>query len=64
MILNMNEVVILGEGIFMEFWLIGKILISKVNERVQEVHYNAWRIPWTEEPGGLWSIASKRVGHK
>ena len=39
MILNMNEVVILGEGIFMEFWLIGKILISKVNERVQEVHY-------------------------
>ena len=21
----------------------------------------AWRIPWTEEPGGLWSIASHRV---
>jgi len=20
----------------------------------------AWRIPWTEEPGGLWSIGSKR----
>ena len=20
-----------------------------------------WRIPWTEEPGGLWSIASQRV---
>ena len=23
----------------------------------------AWRIPWTEEPGGLQSIWSKRVGH-
>ena len=22
----------------------------------------AWRIPWTEEPGGLQSIASQRVG--
>ena len=23
----------------------------------------AWRIPWTEEPGGLQSIGSHRVGH-
>ena len=23
----------------------------------------AWRIPWTEEPGGLQSLGSKRVGH-
>ena len=23
----------------------------------------AWRIPWTEEPGGLWFIGSHRVGH-
>ena len=23
----------------------------------------AWRVPWTEEPGGLQSIGSKRVGH-
>ena len=22
----------------------------------------AWRIPWTEEPGGLWSMGSQRVG--
>ena len=22
----------------------------------------AWRILWTEEPGGLWSIRSQRVG--
>ena len=23
----------------------------------------AWRIPWTEEPGGLSSIGLQRVGH-
>ena len=23
----------------------------------------AWGIPWTEEPGGLKSIGSQRVGH-
>ena len=22
-----------------------------------------WKIPWTEEPGGLWSIGSQRVRH-
>ena len=24
---------------------------------------HAWRIPWTEEPDGLQSIGSQRVGH-
>ena len=23
----------------------------------------AWRIPWTEEPGGLPSMESQRIGH-
>ena len=23
----------------------------------------AWRIPWTEDPGGLQSAGSQRVGH-
>ena len=23
----------------------------------------AWRIPWTEEPGGLQSTGSQRLGH-
>ena len=34
------------------------------NERVA-THSSilAWRIPWTEEPGGLQSTRSKRVGH-
>ena len=29
----------------------------------QPLRYCAWRIPWTEEPGGLQSMASHRVGH-
>ena len=24
----------------------------------------AWRIPWTEEPGGLLSMGPQRVGHR
>ena len=24
---------------------------------------HAWKIPWTEEPGGLQSVGSQRVGH-
>ena len=27
------------------------------------LQYLAWRIPWTEEPGGQQSIGSQRVGH-
>ena len=27
------------------------------------LHILAWRILWTEEPGGLQSIRSQRVGH-
>ena len=30
-----------------------------------ETHFSilAWKIPWTEEPGGLYSIGLKRVRH-
>ena len=27
------------------------------------LYYLAWRSPWTQEPGGLQSIGSHRVGH-
>ena len=27
------------------------------------LQYLAWKIPWTEEPGRLWSMGSLRVGH-
>ena len=29
----------------------------------QSTRILAWRTPWTEEPGGLQSIGSHRVGH-
>ena len=34
-------------------------------EKEMATHYSilAWRIPWTEEPGELWSLGSQRVGH-
>ena len=34
-------------------------------EKKMAPHSNilAWKIPWTEEPGGLQSMGSQRVGH-
>ena len=33
-------------------------------EEDMAVHsFIAWRIPWTEDPGGLQSMGSQRVGH-
>ena len=34
-------------------------------EKEMATHFSvlAWRIPWTEEPGGLQSMRSQRVGH-
>ena len=34
-------------------------------EKRQATHSSilAWRIPWTEEPGGLQSMGLQRVGH-
>ena len=34
-------------------------------EEEMATHSNilAWRIPWTEEPGGLQPMGSQRVGH-
>ena len=34
-------------------------------EKEMATHSNilAWRIPWTEESGGLQSVESQRVGH-
>ena len=35
-------------------------------EKEMAIHFNilAWRIPWTEDPGGLQSIVLQKVGHK
>ena len=31
-------------------------------EEEMATHSSAWKIPWTEEPGGLQSMRSQRVG--
>ena len=34
-------------------------------EKGMAIHFSilAWRIPWTEKPGGLQSVGLQRVGH-
>jgi len=34
-------------------------------EKAMTIHFSilAWKIPWTEEQGGLQSMGSQRVGH-
>ena len=32
-------------------------------EMATHSHILAWKIPWTEEPGGLQFMGSRRVGH-
>jgi len=38
---------------------------SGLTEKAMATHSStlAWKIPWTEEPGGLQSLGSLRVGH-
>ena len=40
-------------------------LLRTVSEKAMATHSStlAWKIPWTEEPGGLQSMGSRRVGH-
>ena len=42
-----------------------KAHLVKVMEKAMAPHSStlAWKIPWTEEPGGLPSMGSHRVGH-
>ena len=32
-------------------------------EKATHFRLLAWRIPWTDEPGGLWSVGLQRAGH-
>ena len=47
-----------------EVWLIYAELESD-SEKAMAPHSStlAWKIPWTEEPGGLQPMGSLRVGH-
>ena len=39
--------------------------LTVASEKAMAPHSSAlaWKIPWTEEPGRLWSMGSLRVGH-
>ena len=39
------------------------IQIDKIMEMATHSSILAWKIPWREEPGGLQSMGSQRVGH-
>ena len=45
-----------------QVWCLGR---EDPLEEGMATHSNivAWRIPWMEEPGGLQSVGSQRVGH-
>ena len=46
----------------MRVWSLGQ---EDPLEEGMATHSNvlAWRTPWTEEPGGLQSMGSQRIGH-
>jgi len=37
--------------------------MQEIEEMATHSRILAWKIPWTEEPGGLQSMGSQRVGH-
>ena len=46
------------------YWVFGWFLVSYVEaEMTTHSSLLAWRIPSTEEPGGLQSMGSQTVGH-
>ena len=59
-----QELLILIRSHLFIFALISSIL-GGGSEKAMAPHSStlAWKIPWTEEPGGLQSMGSLRVGH-
>ena len=47
--------------------VLGRIIkiLANTMEKAMAPHSStlAWKLPWTEEPGGLQSMGSHRVGH-
>ena len=41
------------------------VQLPEATEKAMVPHSStlAWKVPWTEEPGGLQSMGSRRVGH-
>ena len=51
------------EGIFRNLTLIASMFIHLEKKMATHSSILVWRIPWTEEPGGLQSMGSHRVSH-
>ena len=47
-----------------QFWDWYMVRESKEKEMATHSSILAWKIPWTEEPGGLQSMGSQRIGHE
>ena len=64
-------VVLLLKGQFMSrqqypgIQIVNFYILETSSEKAMALHSStlAWKIPWTEEPGGLQSMGSLRVGH-
>ena len=48
-----------------EFFFFNRYYLLSASEKARAPHSStlAWKIPWMEEPGGLQSMGSLRVGH-
>ena len=44
---------------------LSELRVAEIMEKAMAPHFStlAWKIPWMEEPGGLQSMGSLRVGH-
>ena len=52
-----------SEFAFSEYSFLTPTLNQLEKEMVTHSSILAWRIPWTGEPGGLWSMELQRVRH-
>ena len=63
--LNLKFILFMGFSVT-DYWILTSAFdFEEPQKEGMETHSNvfAWRIPWTEETGGLQSIGSKRVRH-
>ena len=63
--LNLKFMLFMGFSVT-DYWILTSAFdFEEPQKEGMETHSNAfaWRIPWTEETGGLQSIGSKRVRH-
>ena len=60
---NSRNIVLYEKRKMSTFYLIPFMVTALEKEMATHSSVLAWRIPWTEEPGGLPSMGSHRVGH-